>query len=56
MASIKVVDPSALGEGVIDSWVAGSDFGGFVFHNTGRIVCASPRRWMRSKVITNRDL
>src|SRR5271170_3535893 len=56
MISIEVVDFSALGEVVIDSWITRADFGGFVFDDTGGIVCAGPWRWLRSEIISNGDL
>jgi hypothetical protein len=56
MAGIKMVDFSALGDGVIDSGITGSDFGGFIEHGTGRIIGASPGRWLRSKIVPNGNL
>ena len=56
MNSIEVVDLSALGEVIIDSWIMSADLGGFVFHDTGGIVCAGLGRWLRSEIISHGDL
>jgi hypothetical protein len=53
---IKMINLHALGEGVIEIWIASSNLGGFVLHSTGGVIEASPRRSLWSKIVPSSDL